>query len=70
MIVCQCKNVTEAAVRKAVRAGARTLGEIGFVCLAGTECGACHEVLEQIIQSELGKLDRAGETTPLRPSSG
>jgi bacterioferritin-associated ferredoxin len=52
MIVCQCKGVTEAAVRKAVRAGALSIGEIGFACLAGTECGACHEILEQILRSE------------------
>jgi bacterioferritin-associated ferredoxin len=69
MIVCQCKKVTEDAVRRTVRAGARTVGEIGFVCLAGTECGACHETLEQILQSERGEQERADESAQSGPSS-
>ena len=70
MIVCQCKGVTEAAARRAVRAGALTIGEIGFVCLAGTECGACHEILEQILQSEQREQEGAPDSIQRRPSSG
>ena len=70
MIVCQCKGVTEASVRRAVRAGALTIGEIGFACLAGTECGACHEVLEQILQAERKAPGRAPDSIQHRPSSG
>ena len=52
MIVCQCKGTTEAAVRKAIRAGASTVAEIGCACLAGTDCGGCHETLVKILSSE------------------
>jgi bacterioferritin-associated ferredoxin len=52
MIVCQCKGTTEAMVRRVIRAGASSLGEIGFACLAGTDCGGCHETLERILRSE------------------
>ena len=52
MIVCQCKGVTDTTVRKAVRAGASTVAEIGCACLAGTDCGGCHETLVKILCSE------------------
>ncbi len=53
MIVCQCKGTTDAAVKKAIRNGARTVGEIGAACLAGTDCEGCHDTLIQILKSEL-----------------
>ncbi len=52
MIVCQCKGVTEETVLKAVRSGASTVAEIGCACLAGTDCGGCHETLVKILCSE------------------
>lgn len=52
MIVCQCKGTTEATVRKAIRAGASSVAEIGCACLAGTDCGGCHETLVKILSSE------------------
>jgi len=55
MIVCQCKGTTDAAVRKAIRKGAATIGEIGFLCGAGIECGGCHETLEAMLREEREK---------------
>lgn len=52
MIVCQCKGTTDAAIRRAIRAGASTVGEVGAACLAGTECEGCHETILQLIRSE------------------
>ena len=60
MIVCQCKATTDAVVKKAIRNGARTVGEIGAACLAGTDCEGCHETLIQMLRSEL--LSGAEET--------
>ena len=68
MIVCQCKEVSEDVVRRTVRAGARTIGEIGFACLAGAECGACHETLEQILQSELREQEQPAEERRSSPA--
>lgn len=58
MIVCQCKGVTDADIRKAVREGAVTVEQIGLACRAGTDCGGCKPTIELILQAEL---------TPIRP---
>ncbi len=68
MIVCQCKGTTDAVVRRAVRAGASTIGEVGAMCLAGTECGGCHETIAQIILSERLSMTSSSEAT--RPDPG
>jgi bacterioferritin-associated ferredoxin len=52
MIVCQCKGVSDAAVRRAVREGASTVEEVGWACKAGTDCGGCHPTIVQIICAE------------------
>jgi bacterioferritin-associated ferredoxin len=52
MIVCQCKGITEAAVRRAVREGATSVEEVGWACKAGTDCGGCHPTIVQIICAE------------------
>ena len=49
MIACSCKAVREQTVRVAVAAGARTVAEIGERCGAGTVCGGCHVLLEEIL---------------------
>lgn len=45
MVVCLCKGVAEDAIRRAIRAGARTVPEIGRACGAGTGCGSCQNLL-------------------------
>ena len=52
MIVCQCKGITDAVIRKAVRAGATTIAAVGVACSAGTECEGCHETIAKIISQE------------------
>ena len=52
MIVCQCKGTTDTAIRKAIRQGATTIGEVGAACLAGTECEGCLETIAKIISEE------------------
>jgi bacterioferritin-associated ferredoxin len=59
MIVCQCKGTTDAVVRKAIRNGARTVGEIGAMCLAGTDCEGCHDTLIGILRAELQNREEA-----------
>jgi bacterioferritin-associated ferredoxin len=41
MWVCHCKGVTDGQIRSAIKAGARTVVEIGSYCRAGTGCGGC-----------------------------
>jgi bacterioferritin-associated ferredoxin len=49
VIACSCKAVREQTVRVAVASGATTLAEIGERCGAGTACGGCAELLEEIL---------------------
>lgn len=60
MIVCQCKGITDASVRQAVREGAGTVAEVGISCRAGTECGGCHETIAQLIAEEMAVRAPAG----------
>jgi bacterioferritin-associated ferredoxin len=53
MIVCLCRSVTDRAIRAAIDAGATTMEEVGQACRAGTGCGACRIVIEEM-------LDEAG----------
>ncbi len=52
MIVCHCKGISERSVRRAVRDGAATPGELGNACSAGADCGGCHPLLQEIIDQE------------------
>lgn len=54
MIVCHCKAVSDRTVRRAVAEGARTRGQVARRCGAGTVCGGCRPVIQEILQ----------ETTP------
>ncbi len=40
-VLCQCLNVTEAEIKRAIRDGARTVQDVGERCEAGTGCGSC-----------------------------
>ena len=50
MYVCVCRAVTDKQVKAAIEAGARTVGDVTKVCCAGDDCGACHHVIEGMIE--------------------
>ena len=52
MVVCHCKAVSECEVRRLVRAGARHRTEVTRACGAGSVCGGCHPVIEEIVAGE------------------
>ena len=54
MIVCHCHGVSDRAIRKAVRDGARSASEVSAECAAGAGCGGCTEVVDEIIRAEAG----------------
>lgn len=49
MYVCQCKVVTDRAIRAAIAAGARDRWAVGNACGAGTGCGACVPAIEDLL---------------------
>jgi bacterioferritin-associated ferredoxin len=52
MIVCHCKGITDRDIRKAVLEGASTCTDVERHCEAGTECGGCRPLIEQIVGVE------------------
>ena len=60
MYVCLCAAVPESEVRECIRAGARTVDELGDECAAGTGCGSCHERLAVMLAaSQVAELQRS-----------
>lgn len=53
MIVCHCHALTDRDIRDLVRAGATTAGAVGEACGAGTGCGGCLELVEEVLDDEL-----------------
>jgi len=60
MIVCHCKGITDRDIRKAVLEGASTRTDVESLCQAGTECGGCRPLIEQLVGVEPA-------TTPSEP---
>ena len=48
-IICQCMNVTDKEIEKAVKDGARTYEDLQNKTKAGTVCGQCKEESEELL---------------------
>lgn len=66
MLVCHCKRVRDEVVRSAVKAGARTVEEVGASCRAGTGCGGCQPLIDAIIDEELAAEPGSGSGNVVR----
>jgi bacterioferritin-associated ferredoxin len=53
MYVCVCLAVTEAEVEAAIAGGAHDRAAVTRACRAGGDCGACHGMIEQMIEEHL-----------------
>jgi bacterioferritin-associated ferredoxin len=53
--------VEEAEVRRAVRAGARTVEDVGARCEAGTGCGSCRAVIAVVLAEEAMRRASKGD---------
>jgi bacterioferritin-associated ferredoxin len=56
--LCQCLNVSEAEIKRAIRAGATTVDAVGERCEAGTGCGSCRGGIEILLQEFLRARSR------------
>lgn len=54
-VVCVCKQVTERRIRKAVKSGKRRFVSVKQATEAGSACGMCQPIVEDIINDELSK---------------
>ena len=52
MLVCHCHRVSDREIRAAVRGGACTLDDVANQCGAGSGCGGCQPVVEEILADE------------------
>lgn len=67
MLVCHCYAISDRRIRAAVREGARTCREIQRRCFAGSGCGTCRKVVQEIIRSEVGSLEQATSEREVLP---
>jgi bacterioferritin-associated ferredoxin len=51
MLVCHCKGVSEREVRSAIQSGACTRRDIARECGAGSVCGGCRPLLDELIDA-------------------
>jgi bacterioferritin-associated ferredoxin len=61
MFVCVCKAVTEREVRECIAGGATSREAVTKACEAGGDCGACHQMIEELVEDHLieaSKLNR------------
>ncbi|RTG91742.1 nitrite reductase [Thermus scotoductus] len=54
--VCQCENVTKGTIVEAIHLGARDIASLKKATKAGTGCGGCVGMMEDILKEELLKL--------------
>ncbi|HLK38493.1 MAG TPA: (2Fe-2S)-binding protein [Polyangiaceae bacterium] len=50
MYICICRAVTEEQVKQAIDDGAVSVEAVTRACCAGDDCGACHGVIEELIE--------------------
>ncbi len=54
MFVCVCRAVTDKEVEASIEAGAHTVEAVTAKCQAGGDCGACHNMIEDMIEAKTG----------------
>ncbi len=59
MYACICSAVTVDEVDHAIDGGADSIDAVGCATRAGTTCGACHDLLEDLIEARCGSCPLA-----------
>jgi bacterioferritin-associated ferredoxin len=57
MFVCVCRAVSDETVRTAIQAGAKSVEAVTAACCAGDDCGACHAMIEDMIEETHGTVE-------------
>lgn len=57
--VCSCNNVSQGALREAIRGGADTLDELKVCTRAGTGCGGCLPIVADLLNKELAAAGKS-----------
>jgi len=56
MVVCHCEAVNDERIRATVRSGAQTLADVAAGCRAGSRCGGCLPVVEELLDDESAQV--------------
>ena len=64
MYICHCRAVTDASIRSAIDAGARTIDEVSAHCRAGTGCRGCWPALFALLETGLDLDETPVELAP------
>jgi bacterioferritin-associated ferredoxin len=51
MFVCSCFAVSDSTIEAAIEDGAATIAAVTRSCRAGGDCGACHAMIEDLIEA-------------------
>jgi len=51
VIVCVCRNLSDAAIRATLDGGARTADDVARATGATTDCGCCRQEVEALVQA-------------------
>jgi len=51
MIVCHCRVVSDRQVQAAIDHGAEHVEQVTAACGAGSDCGGCHQRLENLLRN-------------------
>ena len=57
MLVCHCNGVSDRRIRRSIRDGATSPGEIANSCGAGACCGGCHDGIGKILRTEMAERE-------------
>jgi bacterioferritin-associated ferredoxin len=49
VLVCHCKKICDRTIAEAIRAGARSVEDVGQACGAGTACGGCRPAISALV---------------------
>lgn len=52
MLVCHCRRVCDRQIKAAICSGAHTTEQVSEMCGAGSECGGCRDLIDEIIEGE------------------
>jgi len=52
MILCHCMGVSDKSVRHAIQSGASSVRDVARACGAGTGCGGCRPLIQELIRTE------------------
>jgi len=54
MLVCHCHAVADDAIKAEILAGALSADDLAARCGAGSQCGGCHAVIEELLDGHRG----------------